>query len=85
LDLQESSGKVHAEYLHNVFLSQKNVRTIKSRQHDGWYTWNRGEVRNVYIILVGKIEGKLPSLKHDLHDYTYRMLKIRERDVVDWM
>jgi hypothetical protein len=53
--------KLHNEGLHNLNSSPNIIRMIKSKRMR-WvgYVAYRGEMRNVYKILVGKPEGKRP-------------------------
>jgi hypothetical protein len=49
-------GKLHNEFLHNLYLSSSIIRMIKSRR----MRWARmKEKRNAYRILVEKPEGKI--------------------------
>jgi hypothetical protein len=51
--------KLHNEEFHNLYSSPNIIRTIKSRRMR-WagHVARWGETRNVYMILVGKPEGK---------------------------
>jgi hypothetical protein len=52
--------KLHNEELHNLYSSPSIIRIIKSRRM--WWAGHvtrMGEKRNVYILLVGKPEGKI--------------------------
>jgi hypothetical protein len=53
--------KLHNEELHNLYSSPNVIRVIKSRRMS-WvgHAARIGEKRNVYRILVGKLEGKRP-------------------------
>jgi hypothetical protein len=53
--------KLHNEELHNLYSSPSIIRIIKSRRMR-WagYVARMGEKRNVYRLLVGKLEGKRP-------------------------
>jgi hypothetical protein len=49
--------KLHSAELHNLYSTPDIIRQIKSRR----MKWARiGEGRNVYRVLVGKPEGKIP-------------------------
>jgi hypothetical protein len=54
--------KLHNEELHNLYSSPSIIRMIKSRRMR-WagHVARMGEKRNVYRILVGKPEGKIPQ------------------------
>jgi hypothetical protein len=53
--------KVHSKELHNLYSSPDIIRQVKSRRMM-WagYVARMGEERRVYIVLVGKPEGKRP-------------------------
>jgi hypothetical protein len=53
--------KLHNEELHNLYSSPSIIRIIKSRRMR-WavHVARMGEKRNVYRLLVGKLEGKRP-------------------------
>jgi hypothetical protein len=53
--------KLHNEELHNLYSSPSIIRIIKSRRMR-WagHVTRMGEKRNVYMLLVGKPEGKRP-------------------------
>jgi hypothetical protein len=53
--------ELHNEELHNLYSSPNIIRMIKSRRMR-WagHVARMGETRNVYGILVGKLEGKGP-------------------------
>jgi hypothetical protein len=53
--------KLHNEELHALYYSPSIIRVIKSRRMR-WagYVARMGEKRNVYKLLVGKLEGKRP-------------------------
>jgi hypothetical protein len=53
--------KLHSEELHNLYSSPDIIRQIKSRRMR-WagHVARMGEGRNVYMVLVGKPEGKRP-------------------------
>jgi hypothetical protein len=57
----EDWRKLHCEELHNLYTSSNIIRLIKSRRM--WLVGHvacLGEMRNAFIILVGKPEGKRP-------------------------
>jgi hypothetical protein len=71
--------KLHKEELHNLYSSLIIIRIIKSRRMTlAGHVARMGEKRNVYMLLVGKPEGKRPlgrprrrwinSIKMDLLD-----------------
>jgi hypothetical protein len=80
--------KLHDEELHNFYFSPNIIRIIKSRRMR-WagHVARMGEKRNVYRLLVGKLEGKRPlgrprrrwidSIKKDLLEIGL--------SVVDWI
>jgi hypothetical protein len=49
---------MHNEELHNLYASPNIIRVIKSRITWVWHVAHMEEMRNTYIILVGKVEGK---------------------------
>jgi hypothetical protein len=53
--------KLHSEELHNLYSSPNNIRQMKSRRMR-WagHVARMGEERKVYMVLVGKPEGKRP-------------------------
>jgi len=53
--------RLHNEALHNLYTSQNIITVIKSIRM-GWagHVARMGEIRNVYKILVGKLERKRP-------------------------
>jgi hypothetical protein len=53
--------KLHNEEIHNLFSSPNIITVIKSRRMK-WagHVAQMGEKRNVYKLLVGKLEGKRP-------------------------
>jgi hypothetical protein len=53
--------KLHSGELHNLYSSPDIIRRIKSRRRR-WagHVARMGEQRNVYRVLVGKPEGKIP-------------------------
>jgi hypothetical protein len=53
--------KLHNEKLHNWYSSPNIIRQIKSRPMR-WaaHVARMGEERNVYKVLTGKLEGKIP-------------------------
>jgi hypothetical protein len=55
------SGRLHNEELHNMYTSPNITRVIKSREMK-WvgHVACMEEMRNAYIILVGRPEGKKP-------------------------
>jgi hypothetical protein len=58
-ELAGSWRRLHSEELHNFYASPNIIRVTKSRRMR-WteYVAGMGELRNAYIILVGKPEGK---------------------------
>jgi hypothetical protein len=54
-------GKLHSDELHILYSSQNIIRQIKSRRMR-WagHAARMGEERNVYRVLIGKLEGKRP-------------------------
>jgi hypothetical protein len=53
--------RLHNEELHNLYSSPDVIRVIKSRKMTSMgHVARMGEMRNAYIILVGKPEGKRP-------------------------
>jgi hypothetical protein len=54
--------KLHNEELHNLYSSPSIIRIIKSRRMR-WalHVALMGEKRNVYMLLIGKPEGKRPQ------------------------
>jgi hypothetical protein len=56
--------KLHSGELHNLYPSPDIIRQIKSRRMR-WsgHVARMGEERNVYSVLVGKTEGKIPFEK----------------------
>jgi hypothetical protein len=53
--------KLHNEELHNLYPSPSIIIIIKSRRMRwGGHVARMGERRNVYSLLVGKPEGKIP-------------------------
>jgi hypothetical protein len=53
--------KLHNEELHNLYCLPSIIRIIMSRRTRwAWHVARMGEKRNVYRILVGKLEGKRP-------------------------
>jgi hypothetical protein len=52
--------RLHNEELHDFYNSPDIIRVIKSRMRWVGYGAQTGEMRNAYIILVGKPEGKQP-------------------------
>jgi hypothetical protein len=53
--------KLHNEELHNLYSLPNIIRMIKSkRMRWAGHVARMGELRNVYMILVGKPEGKRP-------------------------
>jgi hypothetical protein len=53
-------GRLHNEELHNVCVSPRIIRVTKSRMRWAGNVARRGEMRNLYEIVVGKSEGKRP-------------------------
>jgi hypothetical protein len=53
--------KLHNKELHDLYFSQSIIGIIKSRRMK-WagHVARRGEKRNAYRLLVGKLEGKRP-------------------------
>jgi hypothetical protein len=53
--------RLHDEELHNLYASLNIIRVIKSRR-TRWagHVTRMGTIRNVYNILIGKLEGKRP-------------------------
>jgi hypothetical protein len=52
--------KLHNEELHDMYSSPNIVRVIKSRMRWAGHVTRMGEWRDMYRVLVGKIEGKRP-------------------------
>jgi hypothetical protein len=53
--------KLHSGELHNLYPFQNIIRQIKSRRMRlAGHVACMGEVRNMYRVLVGKLEGKRP-------------------------
>jgi hypothetical protein len=53
--------KLHNEELHNLYSSPDIIRQVKStRKRWAGYVARMGEERKVYMVLVGKPEGKRP-------------------------
>jgi hypothetical protein len=53
--------RLHSEELRNVYVSPNVIRVIKSRRvRWACHVTRVREMRNVYRILVGKAEGKIP-------------------------
>jgi hypothetical protein len=80
--------RLHNEELHNFYASPNIIRAIKSRRMR-WagHVTLRGEMRNGYIILVGKHEGKrqLGTPSHGWEDNIRRNLREMGWEDVDWM
>jgi hypothetical protein len=80
--------KLHNEELHNLYSSPSIITIIKSRRMRGvGHVARMGEKRNVYMLLVGKPEGKRP-LGRQRRSWTDNikldLLEI-ELSVVDWI
>jgi hypothetical protein len=80
--------KLHNEELHNLYSSPSITRIIKSRRMR-WagHVARMGEERNVYRLLVGKPEGRIPlgrPRRRWIDNIKMDLLEI-ELNVVDWM
>jgi hypothetical protein len=79
--------KLHDEELHNLYSSPIIIIIIKSRRMR-WagHVAHMGEKRNVYRLLVGKLEGKRPlgRLRHRWIDNIKMDLLETGLNVVDW-
>jgi hypothetical protein len=80
--------KLHNEELHNLYSSPSIIRIIKSRRVRGaGHVARMGEKRNVYRLLVGKPEGKIPlgrPRRWWIHNIKMDLLEIG-LNVVDWI
>jgi hypothetical protein len=79
--------RLHNEELHNLYISTNIIREMKLRM--GWVghvAW-MGEVRNLYIILVGNPEGKRPfgRPRRRCEDYIRMYLKEIVRKGLSWI
>jgi hypothetical protein len=80
--------KLHNEELHNLYSSPSIIRIIKSRRMR-WagHVAQMGEKRNVYRLLVGKLEGKRPlgrPRRRWMDNIKMNLLEIGV-SVVDWI
>jgi hypothetical protein len=80
--------KLHNEELHNLYSSPSIIRIINSRKMR-WagHMARMGKKRNVYRLLVGKPEGKIPlgRPRHRwIHNIKMDLLEIG-LNVVDWI
>jgi hypothetical protein len=80
--------KLHNEELHNLYSSPSIIRIIKSRRMR-WagHVARMGEKKNVYMLLVGKPEGKRPlgrTRRRWIDNIKMDLLEIR-LSVVDWI
>jgi hypothetical protein len=80
--------KLHNEELHNLYSLSNIVRLIKSRKMR-WagHVALMGEKRNVYMLLVGKPEGKRPlgrPRRRWIYNIKMDLLEIG-LSVVDWI
>jgi hypothetical protein len=80
--------KLHNEELHNLYSSPSIIIIIKSRRMR-WagHVARMEEKRNVYRLLVGKPEGKIPlgrPRRRRMDNIKMGLLEI-ELDIVDWI
>jgi hypothetical protein len=80
--------KLHNEELHNLYSSPSIIRIIKSRRMR-WagHVERMGEKKNVYRLLVGKLEGKRQRgrpRRRWIDNIKMELLEI-ELNVVDWI
>jgi hypothetical protein len=77
--------KVHNEELRDLYSSPSIMRIIKSRM----IIWERnvariGEKRNLYRLLVGKLEGNTPLRRQDVGGWIILRLIFERWDGVMW-
>jgi hypothetical protein len=62
-EMAESRRRLHNEKLHNLYPSPNVIRVINSRMQWAGHVAHMGEMRNVYSILGGKSEWKVPLVR----------------------
>jgi hypothetical protein len=79
--------KLHNEELHNLYSSPIIIIIIKLRMRWAGHVARMGEKRNMYRLLVGKLEGKRPLRRprHRLIDNIKMDLLEIGLNVVDWI
>jgi hypothetical protein len=80
--------RLHNEELHDLYASPNIIRVIKSRgMRCARHVARMGDMRNVYSIVVGRPEGRIPRGSHRRRWEDNIRLNLRkiEREAVDWM